>query len=144
MLCPKNPDHLNFHLFIEKCITEIKEAGIDIIVAASVTAIPIAFILSTELNNLNGQFLFIMNEPIEYYKNILFKTKAIALCDDILLTGGLLYAIAELLIGKDYYKNKIKFIITICDLEQFPEPGRKYIRYLINHASPVLLTAFKI
>ena len=132
-----------FHLFIEKCITEIKDAEIDVFVAASVTAIPMAIVLLTELNRSGSQFLFIMNEPVEYYKSILSKAKAIALCDDVMLTGGLLYAIANLLIGENF-KDKIKFIITICDLEQYPQSGRKYINYLINQASPVLLTAFKI
>lgn len=131
-----------FHLFIEKCMTEIKGAGIDTIIAASVTAIPIAFVLSTELNSCSNQFIFIMNESIDYYNNILSKTKAIALCDDVMLSGGLLYAIAKLLIGENYY-DKIKFLITIFNLTQFPESGRKYIRYLIAKASPVFLTAFE-
>lgn len=131
-----------FHLFIEKCIEEIKDSGVDFFIAASVSAIPMAFVLSSQLKRAGIQFLFIMNEPKKYYSNELKEAKGIALCDDVLSTGGLLYAIANLLI--DDAKNKVKFVITICDLNQFPEIGRKYIHYLINLVSPLFLTAFKI
>jgi hypothetical protein len=116
----------------------------DTVVALSVAAIPLAFTLSFLLHESAPErgvrFLFLMNELPEYYAQRLENREGVVLCDDAVLTGGLLYAVHSLLLkGK---KEKTKNVITIFDSVQFPEEGRRYLKFVLSDSPEKYIAAF--
>jgi adenine/guanine phosphoribosyltransferase-like PRPP-binding protein len=76
-----------------------------------------------------------MNEPISYYKNNLSDRNSLLLCDDIMLTGGLLHAVRKLLVKDD---SKIKSLVTIIDSKQFI--NRKYLHSFLANTNASFIT----
>ncbi len=120
--------------FTKRVLELVGDNRADTVVALSVAAIPLAFILSALLHESSPdkrvRFLFLMNEPPEYYAKRLEDSQGVLLCDDAVLTGGLLYAVHSLLLKGE--KEKTKNIITIFDSAQFPEEGRKYLKVVLS------------
>jgi adenine/guanine phosphoribosyltransferase-like PRPP-binding protein len=132
-----------FEVFIDRTIKKLNNVinTIDTVVAMSVSAIPMAFVLAnkiTELNSSNNhkvKFIFLMNEPISYYKKIFSDCNSLLLCDDIMLTGGLLHAVRKLLVDDD---KKIKSLVTIIDSKQFPK--RTYLHSFLANTKASFIT----
>jgi adenine/guanine phosphoribosyltransferase-like PRPP-binding protein len=123
-----------FHKLIENTLKELEDQDIDTFVALSVSSIPLAFILALEQqkrkSDKNIKFYFLMNEPDEYYRAKLNASQGILICDDIMISGGLLYAATKLLLEKSN-SHKLKVILTLFDCKQFPSRGRRYLNSVI-------------
>jgi adenine/guanine phosphoribosyltransferase-like PRPP-binding protein len=132
-----------FKVFIDRTIKKLNNIinTIDTVVAMSVSAIPMAFVLANKISELNSsnnhevKFIFLMNEPISYYKNNLSDRNSLLLCDDIMLTGGLLHAVRKLLVKDD---SKIKSLVTIIDSKQFI--NRKYLHSFLANTNASFIT----
>ncbi|MCK9418235.1 MAG: phosphoribosyltransferase [Nitrospirae bacterium] len=124
-----------YSTFINRLLDQLINVDIDTFVALSVASIPIAFNLAIEqqkrFKTKKVKFIFLMNEPLQYYREKMADATGILLCDDVIVSGGLLYAVANLLIGENNNK-KVKIIATFFHSLQFPSAGRWYLSSVIN------------
>ncbi|MBF0344885.1 MAG: phosphoribosyltransferase [Nitrospirae bacterium] len=135
-----------FKALVEETIKNLQKRGvdkeIDTVVALSTAAIPLAFNIATEISKSlpgnNVKFIFLMNESLEDYKAKFEASQGILLCEDTVLSGGLMYSFFKLLIGTNT-KDKIKAIVTIFDCKQFPKKGRKYLRAILSETGAAYL-----
>ncbi|MBF0337489.1 MAG: hypothetical protein HQL05_06610 [Nitrospirae bacterium] len=119
---------------------KLKDKDIDAIIAATVGGIPLAIALCYFIMQMQEKivsFIFLGNNSVEYYRNLVCKSPNVVVVDDVISAGSIVAVINETILKP----NKINLLgIVSLAISSFPEKGC-YIR--IDDKGVPLYTAVK-